>query len=208
MPARKDKYGLTKLQRAFADAYLLLPRESRSAAAAYKKVKPKVSQRSAEVQGSVQLNAPEVAAYISAREKDVIAEIREKQIISEEEVIQELAHMGLARLTDVLVWDEQGNVRYRSSDELDARGRAAVKGIKMTITEQENRQGEVRTTKRMELLMHDKIKPLELLGKYRELGLFTEKVEIGGNGGGLVVLPAPTNQDEWLKLVQAQRDAK
>lgn len=191
MKSRKNENGLTELQQEFADAYLLLPREDRSGTAAYKAIRPKATQRGAESQGNRLLSISEVKAYIADREKDVVAEIREKQLITEEEVITELAHMGLARLTDVISWDEEGNVRYIASHELDDRGKAAVKGLKMTIVEHENRQGEVRTTKRMEILMHDKAKPLEMLGKYRELGLFRDTVEVTGKNGGPVQIVDP-----------------
>lgn len=199
--AKKNANGLTELQQAVADAYLLQPRENRSATEAYRMVRPKANTRACESHGSRIMSLDEVQAYVADREKDIIEQIREKQLITEEEVIQELVHLGTANLLDVLSWDEEGNVRYLASSELSERGRAAVKGLKLTITEQENRQGDVRTTKRMEVVMHDKVRPLEMLGKYRELGLFRDNVQVTGPNGGPIEIADRTERVSRLAFL-------
>lgn len=200
--SRKNANGLTELQQAFADAYLLQPLNSRSAAGAYKAIRPQATNRTAEVEGSKLLRKTE--HYIAARDLVIAKQVEEKQLISTEEVIGELKNLGQASLTDLMSWDEEGNVQFKASADLDARGRAAVKGLKVTSTIVRARDGGETETRRMELTMHDKVRPLELLGKYKELGLFTDKIEHSGEvkGSGIVVLPATASHDEWQQIAQ------
>lgn len=207
---RHNPNGLTDVQQAFADAWLSQRPEDRSIVATWQMIRPNATAQTAAACGSRCMARPQVKAYIERREAEMARQVEEKQLITTEEVIGELKHLALANLTDVLSWDEEGNVRYRTSDELDARGRAAVKGLKLTITEQKSGKDGSKITRRMELTMHDKVRPLELLGKYKELGLFTEKVEHSGEvqGGGLVLLPATMDQGEWQKLAQQAAQQK
>lgn len=70
----------------------------------------------------------------------------------------EVEALASAEITDVVRWDRDGNVFVTASDDLSARGRKAVKKIKVTPTEHGNQ---------IEVEMHDKVSSLRLLARVR-----------------------------------------
>jgi phage terminase small subunit len=92
--SRKGAAGLTPQQRLFAH---LLAKPGVSQAAAYLEAYPGVTQRTAEVEGSKLLKKPEVSAYVEKLREKALAKVESKA----EEVLAELHHLGLARLSRV-----------------------------------------------------------------------------------------------------------
>ena len=82
-----------------------------------------------------------------------------KKRISPERVVEELAAIGFARATDFLCV-EGGELIIRSTQELKKADRAAIASVE-------------RTSNGIRLKLYDKMKALELLGKY--FGLFEGK---------------------------------
>ena len=76
--------------------------------------------------------------------------------ITPKKVVEELAAIGFARATDFLSV-QNGELVIRSTDELSKNARAAIASVE-------------RTSSGIRLKFYDKMKALELLGKY--LGLF------------------------------------
>lgn len=97
--------ALTKKQKIFADEYLI----DLNAARAYKEAYPKVKKdESARVNGSKLLTNTNVAAYIGQR----MDERSKRTEISQDRVLQELAKIGFANVTD-FVTIEEGDIFTR-----------------------------------------------------------------------------------------------
>jgi len=77
-----------------------------------------------------------------------------------EAVIQELEAIGAGEITDVLTWDELGQVFLTASENLPERARRAIKKVKVTPNQHGNS---------IEVEMHDKLSALRLLAKHRGL---------------------------------------
>ena len=77
-----------------------------------------------------------------------------------EAVVQELEAIASGEVTDVLSWDELGNVGVCASDRLPDRARRAIKKVKVTPNQHGNQ---------IEVEMHDKLSALRLLAKHRGL---------------------------------------
>ncbi len=77
-----------------------------------------------------------------------------------EAVLDELAAVAAAEITDVLSWDAAGNVSVTSSADIPARARKAIKKVKVTPTELGNQ---------IEIELHDKLSANRLIAKH--LGL-------------------------------------
>jgi len=86
----------------------------------------------------------------------------EKQLtIDRKAVIFELAALAFSDISNLIEWDEQGITIQKSSD-LPAHVKKTVKGLK--IREKTDESGN--TYRDIEFQFHDKLKALELLGKY------------------------------------------
>ena len=77
-----------------------------------------------------------------------------------EAVVQELEAIASGEVTDVLSWDELGNVGVMASDRLSTRARRSIKKVKITPNAHGNQ---------IEVEMHDKLSALRLLAKHRGL---------------------------------------
>tara|TARA_E500000318_G_scaffold61571_1_gene57125 strand:+ start:1481 stop:1873 length:393 start_codon:yes stop_codon:yes gene_type:complete len=77
-----------------------------------------------------------------------------------EAVVQELEAIASGEITDVLSWDELGNVGVCASDNLSERARRSIKKVKVTPNAHGNQ---------IEVEMHDKLSALRLLAKHRGL---------------------------------------
>jgi phospholipase C len=77
-----------------------------------------------------------------------------------EAVVQELEAIASGEITDVLSWDEMGNVGVMASDRLSDRARRSIKKVKITPNAHGNQ---------VEVEMHDKLSALRLLAKHRGL---------------------------------------
>jgi len=77
-----------------------------------------------------------------------------------EAVVQELEAIASGEITDVLSWDELGNVGVCASDNLPPRARRSIKKVKVTPNAHGNQ---------IEVEMHDKLSALRLLAKHRGL---------------------------------------
>lgn len=76
---------------------------------------------------------------------------------NKEGVAQALIDIARANITDILAWDEKGNIQVKASKDIPDAVASAIKKIKVTRTE----NGEPS----LELEMHDKISVLRVLAK-------------------------------------------
>jgi len=77
-----------------------------------------------------------------------------------EAVVQELEAIASGVITDVLNWDDLGQVFLTPSEKLSERSRRGIKKVKVTPTQHGNS---------IEVEMHDKLSALRLLAKHRGL---------------------------------------
>ncbi len=68
-------------------------------------------------------------------------------------VLQELEALAASEITDVLSWDDEGNVSVRSSENLSLRAKKGIKKIRVNGSS-------------IEVEMHDKMSSLRLLAKH------------------------------------------
>jgi phage terminase small subunit len=101
-----------------------------------------------------------------------IAEKRSKNVLTVDRIEGLLRDIAETELTDI--FDDQG--RMRPLSEMPDHARKAIKSIET----KEDFFGNVS----VEIKLWDKKGAIELLGKYRKM--FTDKVELGGEGGGPV----------------------
>lgn len=149
--------ALTPKQKIFADEYLIDLNATRAYKIAYPKVK---KDESARVNGSKLLTNANVVAYIDKRMKE-----REKRTeITQDRVLQELAKIGFADITDFVTITDSC-VKVKPTDKMPADKLGVIAGIK------EGANG-------IEIKLNDKEKALELIG--RHLGMFKDKVELSG----------------------------
>ena len=99
--------------------------------------------------------------------------------ISHKKVVDELAAIGFAKATDFLTV-EDGQLLIRSTDELSKSDRAAIASLETT-------------SNGIRLKLYDKMKALELLGKY--LGLFDGKPQQTQRNDLLEAILAATRED-------------
>ena len=76
---------------------------------------------------------------------------------NEEGIAQSLVDLARANLTDVIEWDEQGNVKVKASKEIPDAVASAIKKVKVT------RSKDGQPT--LEIEMHDKVSVLRVLAK-------------------------------------------
>lgn len=146
---------MTEKQKLFADEYLI----DLNATRAYRKAYPNCKKdSSADAAARKLLGNTRIQKYISERMKE-----RQKRTeITQDRVIQELAYIAFAKVTDYASVKD-GSVKIKDTDELTNEQIRAISGIK------EGKFG-------VEVRLNDKEKALELLG--RHLGMWSDKLEI------------------------------
>lgn len=199
---------LTPKQERFVEEYLVDLNATQAA------IRAGYSEKTARAMGSENLTKPAVQAAITARRQVVTAKVD----VTVERVVAELAKIGFASLGDVTDWgvkevaigyDADGKrlraedigdaavvhyvdapwVRPINRDDLPPDVRAAVSEVSL------GREG-------FKIKMHDKVGALRDLGRY--LGMFIDKSELAGPGGGPIKVDLV---DKLSALPKAQRDA-
>lgn len=155
---RGGEVSVTEKQKIFANEYLVDLNATRAYRVAYPSVKKDETAKSA---GSRMLTNVNVANYISDR----MQERQKRTEVTQDMVVQELASIAFARVTDYATVQD-GVVIIRDTDNLTENQIRAIAGIK------EGKFG-------IEVKLNDKEKALELLG--RHLGMWNDKVQVSGN---------------------------
>jgi phage terminase small subunit len=146
---------------------------------------------------------------VKARLRELTEELKQRNMVTVEKVLAELAKVGFANGSDFArviekeyteeIMDDEGNKtekihKYKVVDViptelLEKDKLAAIAGIKAT-------------DKGIEIKTNDKLKALELMGKY--LGMFTDKVEMTGKDGGPIDIRSMTEEelDQQIKEMQ------
>lgn len=146
---------LTDKQKAFCLEYLKDFNGTRAA------IRAGYSENSANEIASENLAKPNVASYLNEL-KEKLNNDTENDI---RKIIMELQLIAFGSLRDVSEWDA-GGLSVRNSSEL-------INGKDRLVSEISENRSEKSTT--VKIKMHDKLKALELLGKYHKI--FTDKTE-------------------------------
>ena len=149
--------ALTPKQEIFADEYLIDLNATRAYKVAYPKVK---KDETAAAAGARMLRNVKVAEYIQKR----MDERSQRTEITQDMVLQELAKIGFANITD-FVTIEGPYVKIKETASMPQDKLGVIAGIK------EGANG-------IEIKLNDKEKALELIG--RHLGMFKDKMELSG----------------------------
>lgn len=146
---------MTDKQKIFADEYLI----DLNATRAYRKAYPNCKKdSSADAAARKLLGNTRIQKYISDR----MEERQKRTEVTQDRVLQELAYIAFARVTDYATV-RNDVVKIKNTDELTEEQIRAISGIK------EGKFG-------IELKLNDKEKALELLG--RHLGMWNDKLDI------------------------------
>ena len=149
--------ALTPKQKIFADEYLIDLNATRAYKVAYPRVR---NEETAAAAGARLLRNVKVEDYIQKR----MDERAQRTEITQDRVLQELAKIGFANITD-FVTIEGGLVRVKPTNQMPRDKLGVIAAIK------EGANG-------IEVKLNDKEKALELIG--RHLGMFKDKLELTG----------------------------
>jgi phage terminase small subunit len=107
--------------------------------------------------------------------------------ISVHRTLDELGKIAVTNIDEVCRW-ENNRLVVNNMDDIPPEMRAAVKKVSRVTTP---------LGTRLEIEMHDKIKALELIGRYH--AMFTDKVkgEMDMKMGGVLRVPMPESEEEW-----------
>lgn len=148
---------MTNSQKRFCDEYLIDFNATRAYKAAYKSCR---KDETANVNGSKLLRNTKVQEYIAEKQQ----EMQERNKITQDTIIQELAKIALFNIKDI--YNEDGTLKKVT--ELDDDTAKTISGVKI-----------LQKAGAMKIILsktNDKTKALELLGKH--LGMFKENVNL------------------------------
>lgn len=144
-------------------------------------LRAKYSKKTAKVQAS------QILTKLNVQER--IAELQEKRSkrteITQDKVLKELALVGFSDFADYAEIDENG-LTVKAFGDIETGKTRAIKSVKEVTGDKSNS---------MSFKLHDKIKPLELIG--RHLGMFVEESIVNFKGTLKVVsaVPRPNNNN-------------
>jgi hypothetical protein len=69
--------------------------------------------------------------------------------------------MANTKITDIMTWDEQGNVQVKPSDQIPEHALQAIKSVK--VNERADKEGNI--TRTLDIELYDKVGVLRLLAK-------------------------------------------
>lgn len=151
---------MTKKQEKFCEEYMVDLNATQAA------IRAGYSTKSAHSIATENLQKPAVRAHVDA----ALAEQSKRTGVTADRVVRELARVAFANSQDVVNYDDATVRPDAARDDT-----AAVASVRVKTIPTKDGPGVEREVK-----MHDKLKALELLG--RRLGLFTDNVNVSGEG--------------------------
>jgi phage terminase small subunit len=160
---------MTNKQKRFCEEYLIDLNATQAA------IRAGYSPKTAGAIGAENLEKPQIRARIDK----ALAEQSKRTGVTADRVVRELARVAFANSQDVVNYDDATVRPDAVRDDT-----AAVASVRVKTIPTKDGSGVEREVK-----MHDKLKALELLGK--RLGLFTDKVNLSGEGVVQIVDDVP-----------------
>lgn len=169
-----DEYGLIPHEREFADLYRGGPPGIiGNATQSFKKLRPHVTQKTAEQSGSKLLNSAKVSAYIKMRS----LEVSEECGVNAKWLLKRLVDEANADLADL--YHEGGGMKpVHEWPEIWRKGLVAGLEVKQEFVYEDGER--VPDGFILKAKMSDRIKRLELIGKHVDIQAFLDKVEVKG----------------------------
>ena len=124
---------------------------------------------------------------VRSRIDDLMAKAAAANEVTQERIVRELARIAFGNKRAVMKWGPHG-VALIDSEALTDDEAAMVAEVQETVTV---------AGSSLKLKTHDKVKALELLGKH--VGMFADKVQVSGSGGGPIQTVSMT-ADEFSKI--------
>lgn len=202
----RETFKLTPLEESFCYHYIAT---RCNATEAYSRASPnEIKRATARDKGCRLLKRADIRARVNELLRNYLAELN----LSASDVVQELSRVAVTTLLDVASWNEAGQVTVLPSGQMGARQASALRTIKST-TRSIPRKDELPITEtKLEVTMCDKIKALELLGKY--FNMFAEKKVEGEKDLDVKLKKARERAEkkkklaDVVKLVQPGTEAK
>lgn len=133
---------------------------------------------------------------VRARVEEILAAGAEKAGVTVQRIVDEIAKVGFANMADYMRGAADGDP-YLDFSRLTRDQAAALSEV--TVEDFKDGRGEdARDVRRVKFKLHDKLSALEKLGKH--LGMFKDKVEHSGPGGG----PIQTEQMSARELLSGK----
>ena len=175
---------LNTRQKRFSEEYII----DYNATAAAKRAG--YSNKTAYSQGQRLLKNAEIREAIN----NALKEFHERAFITKERVLLEVAKLAFTNLSDVVRWDEEGNLTISTPEDLTPDQLASISEISKHTMSFPTKNGEEVTRTSMKIKMHNKDAALEKLMKH--LSLLNDKLDITSNGEKVtafnVTVSAPT----------------
>ena len=181
---------LTDKQARFVEEYLVDLNATQAA------IRAGYSENTARQIGSENLAKPAIQAAIA----EAMRERSERTRINADRVLQELARIGFADIRKLFTWDEE-HAAYIPSRDLTEDEAAAISEVQTETIKVMLGEDLSETKVKLKLKTYDKLGALDKLG--RHLGLFVERHEHSGPGGG----PIPTEITVTRRVIPADGDA-
>lgn len=160
--------ALTRKQQLFCQEYLI----DLNATAAYTRAGFLASPEAARRNASRLMTKADIQVFISELQQ----ERSQRTEITGDRVIQEVARIAFANVSDVLTFNDQSGVVFKNSDELSDDVKAAIAEVSSDVETRTHRTGdsdqETERTVKRKLKMHSKMDALKLLASY--LGLTSD----------------------------------
>lgn len=121
--------------------------------------------------GSNLLKKKEVADELARKAR----KITKKAELTVDSVIQELKSIAFSKISDFIVWDAD-NAYFKSMDDIETDKLGIISEINSSNVKTKDGDN---VTHNMKIKLHDKMRSLEMLGRY--LNLFKENIEVTGN---------------------------
>jgi phage terminase small subunit len=113
--------------------------------------------------------------------------VLEQHDVSVSRTLDELHKLAFTNIDDIVTWTGN-NITISNLEDIPPEMRAAVKRVSRVTTPQGTR---------LEVEMHDKLKALEMIGKYH--AMFTDKMKVDANvnSSGVLRVPEAMSAEEW-----------
>ncbi len=187
LPLMEEARKLNPKQLAFISEYLIDFNGTQAA------IRAGYSARTAQEQASVLLSKPMVQRALEEA-KAAHKKVRE---VSVDRIIQELERIAYGDLKNSVRWNE-GGTQIQPSDDLPADVSATIMSIEEDEHETTSPLGHTHVRRKVKVKHYDKLRALELLGRYKSL--FVDRKEVTGKGGGAIEVQTKS----WMDVVNEE----
>lgn len=148
---------------------------------------------SAATQAWKRLRRPEVQEYMRVQQE----RIRQAADLESHDLLQMLTMIMRTDITQIVAWDEHGNVTYKDPSQLPTHARRSIKKIKSKTRQFESQNGDITTETTTELELYSALDAMKLFSEIAGLKGTDGSTNID-NRGGVIYLNPPQSENEAL----------